>query len=107
MKRWKPRTCSAARPRRANTPPTWWRAADSTDTNLGTLAGTLVTQRTLELLPLQFPVLGRITTDFSDLPAQFNQTIVSRIISIPSAQDYDTSTGWTDSTAATSDVPIT
>ena len=82
-------------------------AADTTDTNLGTLAGTLVTQRTLELLRVQFPVLGRITTDFSDLPAQFNQTIVSRIIDIPGAQDYDTSTGWTDSAATTHDVPIT
>ena len=82
-------------------------AADSTDTNLGTLAGTLVTQRTLELLRFQFPVLGRITTDFSDLPAQFNQTIMSRIIAIPSASDYDATNGWTDSAAATTDVPIT
>jgi hypothetical protein len=32
---------------------------------------------------------------------------VSRIVAIPSAQDYDTGTGWTDSTAATTDVPIT
>ena len=82
-------------------------AADTTDTNLGTLAGTLVTQRTLELLRVQFPVLGRITTDFSDLPAQFNQTIVSRIIDIPGAQDYDTANGWTDNTPTTYDVPIT
>jgi hypothetical protein len=59
------------------------------------------------LLRLQFPVLGRITTDFSDLPAQFNQTIVSRIIDIPGAQDYDTTNGWTDSTPTTHDVPIT
>ena len=82
-------------------------AADSTDTNLGTLAGTLVTQRTLELLRLQFPVLTRVTTDFSEQPAQFNQTIMSRIITIPSASDYNTSTGWSDSSAVTTDVPVT
>lgn len=84
-------------------------AADSTDpsTHLGTLAGSLVTQRTLELLRTQFPVLGRITTDFSDLPAQFNQTIISRIIDIPAAQDYDPDDGWnTDASAVTHDVPI-
>jgi hypothetical protein len=82
-------------------------AGDSTDTNLGTLAGTLVTQRTLELLKFQFPSLTRFTTDFSDQPASFNQTVMSRIITVPAVSDYNTSTGWTASTAATTDVPVT
>jgi len=82
-------------------------AGDSTDTNLGTLAGTLVTQRTLELLKFQFPSLTRFTTDFSDQPASFNQTVMSRIVTVPAVSDYNTSTGWTASTATTTDVPVT
>ena len=82
------------------------KAADVTDTNLGTLAGTLVTQRTLELLKFIFPPLTRFTTDFSDQPATFNQTIMTRIITIPTVVSYSTATGWADSTAGTSDVPV-
>jgi hypothetical protein len=79
------------------------RAANS----LGTLAGTIVTQRTLELLKLTFPVLGSISTDFSDQQAKLNQTIESRIVSIPAVQDYDPNSGWADSGDTTTDVPVT
>lgn len=82
-------------------------AADVTDSNLGTIAGSLVTQRTLELLKLVFPELRRFTTDFSDQPATFNQTIITRIITIPNVQTYSTATGWADTNAQTTDVPIT
>ena len=82
-------------------------AADSTDSNLGTIAGSLVTQRTLELLKFQFPVLTRVTTDFSDQSASFNQTVISRTIGIPATSSYNTSSGWTASTASTTDVPVT
>ena len=81
-------------------------AADVTDANLGTIAGTLVTQRTLELLKFIFPPLTRFNADFSDLPATFNQTIMTRIITIPTVQTYSTATGWTDAVAATTDIPI-
>jgi hypothetical protein len=82
-------------------------AADVTDTNLDTLSGTLVTQRTLELLKFDFPSLGMFTTDFSDQAAQFNQTIMTRTVDVPSIVTYNTSTGWSDSTATTQDVPVT
>lgn len=82
-------------------------AADVTDTNLGTLSGTLVTQRTLELLKFSFPALTMFTTDFSDEPAKFNQTIMTRTIDVPNVTSYSTSSGWTDSSASTNDVPIT
>jgi hypothetical protein len=83
------------------------KAADVTDANLGTLAGTLVTQRTLELLKFVFPALTSFTTDFSDLPATFNQTIMTRTIVQPLiVQTYSTVTGWTDTPAQTADVPI-
>jgi Mu-like prophage I protein len=82
------------------------KAGDVTDTNLGTLAGTLVTQRTLELLKFVFPALTRFTTDFSDQPVTFNQTVMTRIITVPTVQTYSTTSGWTDATAATTDVPV-
>jgi formaldehyde-activating enzyme involved in methanogenesis len=81
-------------------------AADVTDANLGTIAGTLVTQRTLELLKFVFPSLVRFTTDFSDQPANFNQTIMARIVTIPNVVTYSTATGWADVVAATTDVPV-
>jgi len=82
-------------------------AADVTDADLGTLSGTLVTQRTLELLKFTFPSLTMFTTDFSDQGAQFNQTIMTRTVEVPDVQTYNTSTGWTDSDADTADVPVT
>jgi phage I-like protein len=81
-------------------------AADVTDANLGTIAGTLVTLRTLELLKFVFQSLVRFTTDFSDQPATFNQTIMTRIITIPAVVTYSTATGWADAVATTTDVPI-
>ena len=81
-------------------------AADVTDANLGTIAGTLVTQRTLELLKLVFPPLTRFTTDFSEQPATYNQTIMTRIVSIPTVVAYSTASGWTDQVASTTDVPV-
>jgi hypothetical protein len=81
-------------------------AADITDANLGTIAGTLVTLRTLELLKLVFPELVRFTTDFSDQPATFNQVIMTRIVTIPNVVSYSTATGWADVVAQTTDVPV-
>src|SRR5215471_8000944 len=81
-------------------------AADVTDANLGTLAGTLVTQRILELLKLVFPPLVRFTTDFSEQPATFNQTIMTRIVTIPQVVAYSTATGWADQQAQATDVPV-
>jgi Mu-like prophage I protein len=81
-------------------------AADVTDANLGTIAGTLVTLRTLELLKFKFPALVRFTTDFSDQPATYLQTIMTRIVTIPSVVTYSTATGWADVVAATTDVPV-
>ncbi|HXP59816.1 MAG TPA: hypothetical protein VN829_04945, partial [Dongiaceae bacterium] len=90
-------------------------AADVSDANLGTLSGTLVAQRTLQLFKLAFPVISRIFTDFSDTPAQFRQTEATRIVVSPAVQSYNTALdatgrplGWsTVSTAQTRDVLIT
>ena len=84
-------------------------AADTTDTNLGTLTGTLVAQRTLQLFKYGFPVLNSIATDFSDQPASFNQTIMTRIIGVPAITSYDPTTGWgtVTGTPTTTDVSLT
>jgi hypothetical protein len=62
-------------------------AAADADT-AGTLAGTLVTQRTLELFKYEFPMFQSIYTDFDDVPANFKQNITTRIISVPAVQTY-------------------
>lgn len=72
----------------------------------GTLVGTLVSQRTLELLQFDFPMLASISTDFSDQQARLNQTVESRIIGIPTVVDYDPATGWPDSDTVDVDVPV-
>lgn len=85
------------------------RAADVTDTDLGTLAGTIVAQRALDLFTLEFGGLfNLITTDFSDQPGEFNGTTITRIIVIPAVESYHTTNGWVQGTPAkTTDVPIT
>jgi hypothetical protein len=85
------------------------RAADVTDADLGTLAGTIVAQRALDLFTLEFGGLfSLITTDFSDQPGEFNGTTISRIIVIPAVETYHTVNGWVQGTAAkTVDVPVT
>lgn len=75
--------------------------------SLGTLSGELVTQRALTLLKLSFPVLSKISTDFSDANAAFGQTVKTRVRSVPAATDYNATTGYATSDAAATDVPVT
>lgn len=78
------------------------------DNSLGTLAQSLVSTRTLELLTLTFPLLKSIMTDFSDQIVSYGDTLTSRYVGIPTVQTYNTSTGWpTNSDVTTVDVAIT
>lgn len=72
-----------------------------------TYAGDLVVQRTLELLKFEFPMLSRITTDFSGENAYFNQEINTRIVSVPSVVAYHTTNGYVATSTTTTDVPVT
>lgn len=72
-----------------------------------TYAGDLVVQRTLELLKFEFPMLGRVTTDFSAENARFNQEINTRIVSVPSVVSYHTTNGYVPTATTTTDVPVT
>lgn len=75
--------------------------------SLGTLAGDLVVQRSLDLLKLNFPVLGAITTDFSAEQARQGQAIKTRIIGVPTVATLDDNDGWSSSDATTTDVTVT
>lgn len=75
--------------------------------SVGTVAGTLVTQRTLEFLHLVLPVLSMISTDFSDQQAKFNQQVISRILSAPTVGTYDPAAGYAQTDQTATDVPVT
>ena len=73
---------------------------------LGTLVGDLVVQRSLTFLKFEFPVLSRITTDFSAESASYNQTIRTRIRSALTATDFNTSSGYASSDVTDTDVTV-
>lgn len=83
--------------------------------SLGTLSGVLLTQRTLDLLKIEFPLLSRISTKFTDErfdPAMigragFNQTIVTRLTSVPAVGTYSEDLGYVSSNAETTNVSVT
>lgn len=75
--------------------------------SLGTVYGDLVVQRSLDLLKYEFPLLRRISTDFSDAQASYGQGIKTRLRAVPSVTDYNTSTGYASSDATTTDVTVT
>lgn len=91
------------------------KAADNSNLSVGLLAGTLVMQRALPLLQYEFPILGAITSDFSDEPGLFGQTQSTRIVLKPAVQTRSTGVdsagrplGWnTVSPAQMVDVPVT
>ena len=93
------------------------KAADYSDPegNLGLLSGTLALQKALPLLQYEYPILGKIWSDFSPEPGLLNQTEMTRVVLKPAVQSYSTAldssgrpSGWsTVSPAQTVDVPIT
>jgi phage I-like protein len=74
--------------------------------SLGSLAGDLVTQRSLTLLKREFPALFAISTDFSDVAAKFGQQVIAHLVTIPTVTPYSADTGYADSGAAVTDVPV-
>lgn len=90
-------------------------AADVTSAAIGTLAGTLVLQRSLPKLQFKYPVLRSLFTDFSDSVGLWQQTELTRIVLAPAVTEYDPSLdsngrpkGWIVVTPAqTIDIPIT
>jgi hypothetical protein len=68
-------------------------AADNADINLGTLSGTLVLQRSLELYKWDFPFLSTLWNDYSATPGVFNQQEDTRIIVVPAVLQYNGTAG--------------
>jgi hypothetical protein len=77
--------------------------------SLGSLAGNLILQRSLTLLKLRFPALFAITTDFSDNPISFGQTVMTRLRTVPTVQSYNPGAGGygAGTGVTTVDVPVT
>ena len=80
--------------------------------SLGTLSPTLVVLDTIQFLKKTFPVITRITTDFSADATLLNETVISRVVTPPPTHDYVSpaaaGTGYNPQDAATSvDVPVT
>lgn len=82
---------------------------------LGTLAGTFVTQRFLDIFMYKLPLISRIMTDFSDQPSDLNQAVSTRKIVVPGIVSFDNTLdtdgypkGWAPAAAPqTTDVNIT
>lgn len=75
---------------------------------LGTLSGTLVAQRALQLFKYKLPLVDRILIDFSEQQAVKGQVVATRKITVPSVQTYDPTlgvsgrpNGWATASAAT------
>ena len=81
---------------------------------LGTVSGLLITQRTLDLLKIQFPLLSRISTNFTDRKFRpdligqpgYNQSLVTRLVSIPTVGTYSETDGYESQAAETTDVTV-
>jgi len=74
---------------------------------LGTLTPKEVVLDVFRFLRQQFPLISNITTDFSNGQVNFNQQVISRVPTIPTVNDYDTTAGYVAGDAATTDVPVT
>lgn len=95
------------------------RAADVTDANVGTIAGSLVLLRNLGFLENILTFMRYISTDLRSEPALFNQPVYTRYITPPAVSEYSTPTasgsgttatmtgGWSDSTPSATDVTVT
>lgn len=74
---------------------------------LGTTNGILIAQKALATLLAQLPVLKKITTDFSDEKAKFNQQVITHVVTAAAAIDFDPAAGYVASERVQVDVPVT
>ena len=72
-----------------------------------TCATDLVVQRALDLLKFNFPILSRVTTDFSAEHARYGEDLITRIVTPTAVADYHSSNGYVAQTSTTTDVSVT
>ncbi len=75
--------------------------------SLGTLVGSLVTQRTLDLLKISFPPLSRMSTKLTDQPCLIGEGIITRLVTVPSVGTYHATNGYVGAEPAVTDVTLT
>lgn len=71
--------------------------------SLGTLQASIIVQKALDLVYTMRPELNMISTDFSSANANLNQAVISRLVTIPTVNNFGTGA----STATTTDVSVT
>jgi hypothetical protein len=71
-----------------------------------TLITDIVSQRTLDFLRYEFPMLSMISTNFSDEQLRIGQNVLTRLITPPDVVSYNTTTGWPNSTTTAADVQV-
>jgi hypothetical protein len=71
-----------------------------------TLVTDIVSQRVLDFLRYEFPLLRAISTNFSDEQLKIGQNVITRLVTPPDVVDYNTSTGWPNSTTAAADISV-
>ena len=71
-----------------------------------TLVTDIISQRTLDFLRYEFPLLSRISTRFSDEQLKLSQNVITRLITPPDVVEYNTTTGWPNSTTAAADISV-
>lgn len=76
------------------------------NTNATTNA-TVIAQKALETLVARLPLLKKITTDFSDENARFNEQIITHIVTAATAIDFNSVNGYAPSDRVQIDVPVT
>lgn len=72
----------------------------------GTTNADVIAQRALETLVARLPVLGQISTNFSNEPVKFNSRVITHIVTAAQAVDFNPSVGYVPSTRTQVDVPV-
>lgn len=75
--------------------------------SFGTLTPDIITLSVMDYLKKKFPIIKNLATDFSPLPVDFGETVKSRVVTVPTVADYDTTNGYVPGDAATTDVDVT
>lgn len=76
-----------------------------------TLTSTIILQNTLEAYRVLFPYLNKFNTDFTSENLMLGQTAIAHIRSLPTAADYDATTGYANGAVSArdqfTDLPLT
>ena len=73
---------------------------------LGTLSPDVISLDILQILKKRFPMLTAVATDFSNEPVRLNTRIISRVATVPAVSTYTQGTGYAETAATTTDVPV-